>query len=107
MSRTNDTCAVINGEEIKEHWFVNDVYRKVNELYGINFEMAVPDAVELYNRVLEFGIKPFRIIMENSYREGDNYIVQHEFLVQDPDGFAPYGLHDLLYGIPKRTMRNN
>ncbi len=37
MSRTNNTYAVINGKEIKEDWFVNDVYRKVNELYGINF----------------------------------------------------------------------
>ena len=36
MSRTNDTYAVINGEEVKEDWFVNDVYRKVKELYGIS-----------------------------------------------------------------------
>ncbi len=72
-------------EQENGHWSVGEMEHPYGR--GINFEMAVPDAVELYNRVLEFGIKPFREIMENSYREGDNYIVQHEFLIQDPDGY--------------------
>jgi hypothetical protein len=25
--------------------------------------------------------------MESKYREGDGYIIQHEFLIQDPDGY--------------------
>lgn len=54
---------------------------------GINFEMTVSDSKALYERVLAAGIKPFRELTENHYRNGEEYIVQREFLVQDPDGY--------------------
>ena len=53
----------------------------------INFEMAVSDVEEIYGRILDFGIKPFIEIGISRYRNGDNDIVQKEFLVQDPDGY--------------------
>ena len=40
-----------------------------------------------YVDVLNFNIKPFRELKLSNYRNGDEYIVQKEFLVQDPDGY--------------------
>ncbi|MDO5137518.1 MAG: VOC family protein [Oscillospiraceae bacterium] len=54
---------------------------------GINFEMTVFDVEELYKRVLEAGIRPFRELKVSHYRNGDEDIVQKEFLIQDPDGY--------------------
>ena len=54
---------------------------------GINFEMTVSNIDSLYKSILEAGIKPFREIKTNHYRNGDEDIVQKEFLVQDPDGY--------------------
>ena len=54
---------------------------------GINFEMTVSSVEAIYERVLGVGIKPFREMQINYYRNGDTNIVQKEFLVQDPDGY--------------------
>ena len=54
---------------------------------GINFEMTVSNIDSLYKSILEAGIKPFREMKVNHYRNGDEDIVQKEFLVQDPDGY--------------------
>ena len=54
---------------------------------GVNFEMTVSDVESLYQRVLDSGIKPFRELTVNYYRNGGKSIVQKEFLIQDPDGF--------------------
>ena len=54
---------------------------------GVNFEMTVSDVESLYKRVLEYGIKPFRDLKVSHYRNGDETIVQKEFLIQDPDGY--------------------
>ena len=54
---------------------------------GINFEMTVSDVDGIYTRILDAGIKPFREMKVSYYRNGDEYIVQKEFLVQDPDGY--------------------
>ena len=54
---------------------------------GINFEMTVSDVESLYKRVLDAGIAPFRVLKVNSYRSEDGFIVQKEFLIQDPDGY--------------------
>lgn len=54
---------------------------------GVNFEMTVSDVESLYQRVLDFGIKLFRDLTVNHYRNGENDIVQKEFLIQDPDGY--------------------
>ena len=54
---------------------------------GINFEMTVADADAVYQRVKDAGIEPFREMTVSRYRNGREYIVQKEFLVQDPDGY--------------------
>ena len=54
---------------------------------GVNFEMTVSDVEGLYERVLEAGIRPFRELKVSHYRNGDEDIVQKEFLIQDPDGY--------------------
>ena len=54
---------------------------------GVNFEMTVSDVESLYQRVLASGIKPFRDLTVNHYRNGENDIIQKEFLIQDPDGY--------------------
>lgn len=54
---------------------------------GVNVEMSVSDVEELYGRVIAAGIKPFRRLEANRYRNGTEEIVQKEFLVQDPDGY--------------------
>ena len=54
---------------------------------GVNFEMTVSDVESLYQRVLDSGMKPFRELTVNYYRNGEKSIVQKEFLIQDPDGF--------------------
>ena len=54
---------------------------------GINFEMTVADVERLYKSIVDSGIKPFREIKENHYRNGDEIIRQREFLIQDPDGY--------------------
>lgn len=54
---------------------------------GINFEMRVRDVERLYQRVLDLGIKPFRELHLNHYRNGEEELIQKEFLVQDPDGY--------------------
>ena len=72
-------------EQVNGHWSVGELEHPYGR--GINFEMAVPDAEALYQRVLDMGIQPFRQLNENRYRNGEEIIVQHEFLVQDPDGY--------------------
>lgn len=54
---------------------------------GINFEMTVSNVDGIYTRILDAGIEPFREMKVSHYRNGDEYIVQKEFLVQDPDGY--------------------
>lgn len=54
---------------------------------GINFEMTVKDVETLYARVIEAGITPFRELTVSHYEAGDELLTQHQFLVQDPDGY--------------------
>ena len=54
---------------------------------GINFEMTVSDVEGLYKRILDSKIQPFREMKESHYRNGNEVIVQKEFLIQDPDGY--------------------
>ena len=54
---------------------------------GINFEIGVSDVEAVYNRVKAAGIKLFADMETSCYREGNNEIIQKEFLVQDPDGY--------------------
>ena len=54
---------------------------------GVNFEMTVSNVDKLYAKIIDKGVIPFQTIKESSYRSNDKYIVQKEFLVQDPDGY--------------------
>ena len=54
---------------------------------GVNFEMTVPDVEAMYEEITARGIKPFRELTVSHYRNGDEDIIQKEFLVQDPDGY--------------------
>lgn len=72
-------------EQENGHWSVGEMEHPYGR--GINIEMTVPDTGALYKRILDLGICPFRELMENRYRNGYEYVVQHEFLVQDPDGY--------------------
>lgn len=72
-------------EQENGHWPVGELEHPYGR--GINFEMTVSDAEALYQQVLAAGIKPFREIKVSRYRNGDEEIVQREFLVQDPDGY--------------------
>ena len=54
---------------------------------GVNFEMTISNVDAMYKHILESGITPFREIRISHYRNGDEDIVQKEFLIQDPDGY--------------------
>ena len=72
-------------EEENGHWSVGELRYPFGR--GINFEMTVSDVDALYKAVLDAGIAPFRELTVHSYRNGDEDIIQKEFLVQDPDGY--------------------
>ena len=72
-------------EEENGHWSVGELRYPFGR--GINFEMTVSDVDVLYQRVLDAGIRPFRELTVHRYRNGDDEIMQKEFLVQDPDGY--------------------
>ena len=72
-------------EQENGHWVVGELEHPYGR--GINFEMTVSDVEQIYNRVIEAGIKPFRELKISEYRDGDKMIVQKEFLIQDPDGY--------------------
>lgn len=54
---------------------------------GINIEIGVSDVEAVYKRVKDAGIKLFADMEISCYREGNNEIIQKEFLIQDPDGY--------------------
>ena len=54
---------------------------------GVNFEMTVSNVENLYKRVLNSGIEPFRQMTVSRYKICNEEIVQKEFLIQDPDGY--------------------
>ncbi len=72
-------------EQENGHWSVGALEPPFGR--GVNFEMTVSDVDALYRLVLDAGITPFREIETHRYRDGGAYIVQKEFLVQDPDGY--------------------
>lgn len=54
---------------------------------GINFSIAVNDIENLYNKLIVNEYPLYRSMMINKYESNGVYIVQKEFLVQDPDGY--------------------
>ena len=72
-------------EQENDNWVTGDLEYPYGR--GVNFEMTVSDVEALYKRVLDSGIRPFRELKVSHYRNGEEDIVQKEFLVQDPDGY--------------------
>lgn len=72
-------------EEINHHWETGELEYPFGR--GINFEMTVSDAEDLYRKVRAAGIAPFREMKVSRYRKDDEEIIQKEFLIQDPDGY--------------------
>lgn len=72
-------------EQMNGNWSVGELSYPFGR--GVNFEMTVSDVETLYSRVLSNGIKPFRELSVNRYRNGAEIIIQKEFLIQDPDGY--------------------
>lgn len=54
---------------------------------GVNFQIEVPNAMEIYNRITASGAILFKPYREVWYRQGAVENGQAEFLVQDPDGY--------------------
>ena len=72
-------------EQENDHWSVGILEHPFGR--GVNFEMTVSDVDAMYKRILASGITPFREIRLSHYRNGDEDIIQKEFLIQDPDGY--------------------
>ncbi len=72
-------------EQENGHWNVGELEHPYGR--GINFEMTVSDVEDIYKRILDHGIRPFREIKISHYRNGEDDIEQKEFLIQDPDGY--------------------
>ncbi|WP_208872680.1 bleomycin resistance protein [Fretibacterium fastidiosum] len=90
--RSEDKFIFLSLEDNQMMFEQDNGYWSVGELEypygrGVNFEMTVSDVEGLYKRILGFQIKPFRQMSISHYRNGDEDIVQKEFLVQDPDGY--------------------
>lgn len=54
---------------------------------GINFSISSPNVYELYQKVLDCGINPYREIQEATYKCNDKETSEVQFLIQDPDGY--------------------
>ena len=90
--RPEDRFAFLSYEEIQimfeqenGHWDVGVLEHPYGR--GMNLEMTASDVEDLYNRILEHGIRPFRELNVSHYRQGEEDIEQREFLIQDPDGY--------------------
>lgn len=54
---------------------------------GVNFQIEVSDARELYNRLVAADAKIIVPLEERWYRSGDRDLGNRQFVVADPDGF--------------------
>ena len=54
---------------------------------GLNFQILIVDAQDLYDRILAKGIKPFVEIYTKDYWRVDRMDERKEFAVLDPDGY--------------------
>ena len=72
-------------EQVNDNWRVGILEHPFGR--GVNFEMTVSDVDAMYKHILASGITPFREIRLSHYRNGDEDIIQKEFLIQDPDGY--------------------
>ncbi len=62
---------------------------------GMNLQIAVSDVVKLYNSLQNSGVAFFLPLEEKWYRRDDVFVGNHQFIVQDPDGYLLRFAQDL------------
>lgn len=62
---------------------------------GINFEIEVPDAEKLIDRLKQHNIELYMNLEEKWYRKNNREVGNRQFLVQDPDGYLLRFAQDL------------
>lgn len=72
-------------EQINNNWETGTLEYPFGR--GINISMTVKDINLIYQNALNNQYKIFKEIMVNKYRVKDEIIEEHEFLIQDPDGY--------------------
>ena len=72
-------------EQINENWNTGTLEYPFGR--GINISMSVSNVNELYDKIINRNIKPFKKIETHSYRVDDVDYEDTEFLIQDPDGY--------------------
>ena len=72
-------------EQINDNWNTGTLEYPFGR--GINISMSVNNVTELYQKIINKNIKPFKELETNSYRVDDINYEDIEFLIQDPDGY--------------------
>lgn len=72
-------------EEINDNWNVGELSYPFGR--GINISMTVENIDIIYKNAVNNNYKIFKEIMTNEYRVNNETIIEHEFLIQDPDGY--------------------
>ena len=72
-------------EELNDHWDVGDMEYPFGR--GINISMTVSNIEDIYNKAISCGYKIFLDMEVHEYRVDDEIIYEHEFLIQDMDGY--------------------
>lgn len=62
---------------------------------GINFQLEVNNLNKIYNKLKSKNYEIAYDIEENWYRQGNEYLGNKEFLIQDPDGYLLRFFEDL------------
>lgn len=72
-------------EEINDNWNVGELSYPFGR--GINISMTVENIDIIYKNAVNNNYRIFKEIMTNEYRVNNETIIEHEFLIQDPDGY--------------------
>ena len=72
-------------EQINDNWNTSTLEYPFGR--GINISMSVANVTELYQKILDNNIKPFKEIETHTYRVDNEEYEDIEFLIQDPDGY--------------------
>lgn len=72
-------------EEVNDNWNTGILEYPYGR--GINISMTVTDINDIYNKAILNNYKIFSNIDTHEYRVDDETIYEHEFLIQDPDGY--------------------
>lgn len=72
-------------EEVNGHWETGVLDYPLGR--GVNFQISVDDLEPILCRLKQACVPLFREPRVSSYRVGDEFVREREFLVQDPDGY--------------------